>query len=292
MRFEVLGPLTVRTEDGTVVPAPEPKVRTLLAALLVRAGRPVPVDTLVDDLWGERLPSSPANSLQTKVSQLRRTLERAEPGGRALVVYGPAGYELRVPREHVDATRFEALTTRAYEEGAGEARAGEATGQAAGSPPHAGADPRTKVSLLIDALALWHGPAYADFRDADFTRTTVSRLEEQRLTAQETLAELRLDLGEHAVLADELAPLVAHEPLRERLRAAHMRALYRSGRPADALDSYRDLRLRLADELGIDPSPELTSLHEAMLRQDARLSAPVPTSSVPTSSAPAATHAS
>ncbi|MFJ2767445.1 AfsR/SARP family transcriptional regulator [Streptomyces sp. NPDC087300] len=273
MRFEVLGPLTVRTEDGTAVPSPEPKVRALLAALLVRAGRPVPVDTLVDDLWGDRLPSSPANSLQTKVSQLRRTLEAAEPGGRALVAHGPAGYELRITRVgvgvdvdgDVDADRFAALTSRAYD---------------------TGADPRTKAALLTDALALWRGPAYADFRDAAFVRETASRLDEQRLTAQETLAELRLDLGEHTLLADELAPLVAREPLRERLRGTYLRALYRSGRPAEALDSYRELRLRLADELGIDPGPELASLHAAMLRQDASLSAPGPAaSSLPTVSA-------
>ncbi|ATL29951.1 ATP-binding protein [Streptomyces formicae] len=247
MRFEVLGPLVVRTRDGAAAPAPEPKVRALLAALLVRAGRPVPVDTLVDDLWGDRLPSSPGNSLQTKVSQLRRTLEAAEPGGRGLVARGPAGYELRVSREDVDADRFASLASRAYD---------------------AGADPRTKASLLTDALALWRGPAYADFRDADFVRETVAHLDEQRLTAQETLAELRLGLGEHALLADELAPLVAREPLRERLRGTYLTALYRSGRTAEALESYRDLRLRLADEHGIDPGPELGALHEAMLRQD------------------------
>ncbi|MFK4067364.1 AfsR/SARP family transcriptional regulator [Streptomyces sp. NPDC029674] len=256
MRFEVLGPLTVRTQDGVAAPAPEPKVRALLAALLVRVGHPVPVDTLIDDLWGDRPPSSPANSLQTKVSQLRRALEAAEPGSRGLVAYGPAGYELRVPPEHVDATRFETLISRAYE-------TADATGEAVGP------DSRTKASLLTDALALWRGPAYADFRDADFARAAVARLEEQRLTAQETLAELRLAHGEHAVLADDLAPLVAREPLRERLRASHLRALYRAGRVAEALDSYRDLRLHLAEELGIDPGPELTELHEAMLRQEA-----------------------
>ncbi|MGW0530715.1 AfsR/SARP family transcriptional regulator [Streptomyces sp. NPDC003032] len=266
MRFEVLGPLTVRAQDGTAVPAPEPKVRALLAALLVRAGRPVPVDTLVDDLWGDRMvPSSPANSLQTKVSQLRRALDTAEPGGRALVVYGPAGYELRVPPEDVDAARFASLTSRAYETDAD--------------------DVRTKVSLLTDALALWRGRAYADFRDAAFVREAVSRLEEQRLTAQETLSELRLELGEHVALADELAFLVARDPLRERLRAVHLRALYRSGRPAEALDSYRDLRLRLADELGIDPGPELAALHEAMLRQDPGLAAPTTAHAAPPSAA-------
>ncbi|MFD6436885.1 BTAD domain-containing putative transcriptional regulator [Streptomyces venezuelae] len=269
MRFEVLGPLTVRTEDGAAAPAPEPKVRALLAALLVRVGRPVAVDTLVDDLWGDRdrdrLPSSPVNSLQTKVSQLRRALESAEPGGRGLVTYGPAGYALRVPPEHVDAVRFGTLVSRAYGVAGASAEA-EAAAEAE-------ADGRTKVSLLTDALALWRGPAYADFRDADFTRAEAARLSEQRLTAQETLAELRLARGEHASLADELASWVADEPLRERLRAAHLRALYRSGRVAEALDSYRDLRQHLADELGIDPGPELARLHGAMLRQEGDLGA-------------------
>ncbi|MDG4862138.1 winged helix-turn-helix domain-containing protein, partial [Streptomyces sp. T-3] len=103
MRFEVLGPVTVRTEDGTAVAVPEAKVRALLADLLVHHGRPVPVDRLIDDLWGEDLPGNPGNTLQTKVSQLRRTLEGSEPGARGLVAYGPAGYALRVADEAVDA---------------------------------------------------------------------------------------------------------------------------------------------------------------------------------------------
>ncbi|MFD5698981.1 BTAD domain-containing putative transcriptional regulator [Streptomyces lasiicapitis] len=253
MRFEELGPLVVRADDGAIVPVPEPKVRALLAALLVRAGRPVQVDTLVDDLWPDRPPTNPANSLQTKVSQLRRALAAAEPGGRDLVTYGPAGYTLLIADDTTDAARFTAKTTAAYDDTA---------------------DPRKRAALLTDALALWRGPAYADFRDAEFTRATAARLEEQRLTAEETLAELRLDLGEHALLADELADLTAREPLRERLRAAHMRALYRAGRPSEALDAYQDLRRRLADDLGTDPGPEVTALHEAILRQDPSLAPP------------------
>ncbi|WP_030668802.1 BTAD domain-containing putative transcriptional regulator [Streptomyces sp. NRRL B-1347] len=252
MRFEVLGPLVVRGDDGARIPVPEPKVRTLLAALLARTGHPVPADTLVEDLWGAgKLPANPANSLQTKVSQLRRAI------GRDTVAYGPAGYRIALADadagEATDAARFEALTARAYRTDTG---------------------PRGQASLLTDALALWRGPAYADFRDADFTRAAAARLEEQRLTAQETLAEARLALGEHALLADDLTDLVAREPLRERLRAAHMRALYRAGRPSEALAAYHDLRTRLADELGTDPGPELAALHEAILRQDPDLTAP------------------
>ncbi|MFF9895633.1 BTAD domain-containing putative transcriptional regulator [Streptomyces longispororuber] len=254
MRYEVLGPLAARTGTGTPTPVPEPKVRTLLAALLVRAGTPTPADTLIDDLWGEgTLPANPTNSLQTKVSQLRRAL------GRDQVTYGPAGYRLVLEEGATDAARFTALTAKAY----------------------AATDPRTRASLLTDALALWRGPAYADVRDAHFARAAATHLEEQRLTAQEALAEARLDLGEHAPLADELAALVDREPLRERLRAAHMRALYGAGRPAEALAAYHDLRTRLADDLGTDPGPELAALHEAMLRQDPSLTTPKATPEAP-----------
>ncbi|CAL9538446.1 hypothetical protein SUDANB176_04196 [Streptomyces sp. enrichment culture] len=268
MRFDVLGPLRVRTEGGAPVPVAEPKVRALLADLLVHHGRPVPVDRLIDDLWGEDVPGNPSNSLQTKVSQLRRALERAEDGGRALVEYGPAGYVLRVPEDAVDSGRFARLTARARREG----------------------DPRTKASLLSEALGLWRGAAFADFRDAAFVQAAVAGLEEQRLTAQEDLAELRLELGEHQALADELGPLVAEHPLRQRLRGVHLRALYRAGRQSEALEAYQDVRRRLAEELGIDPAPELAALHQAMLRQDPGLgpgSAPAAATARPRTNLPA-----
>ncbi|MFD9300395.1 BTAD domain-containing putative transcriptional regulator, partial [Streptomyces goshikiensis] len=255
MRFEVLGPVTVRTDDGTPVPVPEAKVRALLAALLVHHGRPVAVDRLIDDLWGEDAPGNPANTLQTKVSQLRRTLAGAEDGGRALVGFGPAGYTLRVSGEAVDAARFEELAARARAEG----------------------DLRARAGLLTRALGLWRGPAYDDVRDAAFVRASVARLEEQRVTVREELAEARLELGEHAALADELTALAGEHPLRQRLRAAQMRALYGAGRQGEALAVYGEVRARFAEELGIDPGPELGALYEAILRQDplVRPAAPV-----------------
>ncbi|MFF2044537.1 BTAD domain-containing putative transcriptional regulator [Kitasatospora sp. NPDC058170] len=258
MRFEVLGPMAVRTDDGLPVPVPEAKVRALLADLLVHHGRPVPVDRLIDDLWGDALPGDPENSLQTKVSQLRRALAKAEDGARALVAYGPAGYALRVAREAVDSGRFTDLTRRA------------------GKEP----DPRMKAALLTDALGLWRGAAYADFRDADFARAAIAGLEEQRLTAQEELAELRLGFGEHAALADELGGLAAEHPLRQRLRAAQLLALYRTGRQGEALAAYRALDRRFAEELGVDPGAALSALHQAMLRQDPSLD-PNPTPATP-----------
>ncbi|GAA2422440.1 BTAD domain-containing putative transcriptional regulator [Actinomadura vinacea] len=227
---------------------PELKVRALLADLLVHEGRPVSADRLVDDLWGEDPPGNPTNTLQTKVSQLRRALG---PGGRDLVVFQPVGYALRT--DEIDALRFAGLLDRA----------------------RATADLRTKAGLLSDALALWRGPAFGDFRDEEFARAAATRLDEQRLTALEEQAEVRLALGEHSQLADELGEPVTEQPLRERLRAAHMRALYRSGRQNEALAGYTELRQRLADELGLDPGPELVDLYQAILRQDPAL-APVP----------------
>ncbi|PRX45019.1 putative ATPase [Prauserella shujinwangii] len=254
MRFGVLGPLAVWTAEGTEVRVPEAKVRALLADLMLHQGRPVPVERLAADLWGERLPGNPANTLQTKVSQLRRVLERAEPGGRALVVHRSAGYALEVPDEAVDAWRFRELT-----------------GRAAGT-----AEPGAKAALLAEAAALWRGPALADFAGEPFAAPLAHRLDEERLAALEELAEVRLALGEvDRVLAD-LADLVTRYPLRERLRALHMRALYRAGRQSEALAAYRELRQRLADELGLEPGSEVTELHQAILRQEPGLAPPSP----------------
>ncbi|WP_119726849.1 BTAD domain-containing putative transcriptional regulator [Thermomonospora amylolytica] len=253
MRFGVLGPLEVWTADGAPVTVRRPTVRVLLADLLVQEGRPLSVDRLIDDLWGPRPPRDPAGALQVKVSQLRRILEDAEPGARELLAFRPPGYALRVDPDTLDAARFASLLARARET----------------------ADPRARAALLADALALWRGPAYADFADEEFARAAIMRLEEQRLTAVEDLAEARLALGEHGPLAGELGDLVARHPLRERLRAAHMRALYRSGRQSEALESFAGLRDRLREEMGLDPGPELVALHEAILRQDPALN-PVP----------------
>ncbi|MFE0023776.1 BTAD domain-containing putative transcriptional regulator [Amycolatopsis sp. NPDC059021] len=259
MRFGILGPLAVFTGDGRPVRVPEAKVRTLLADLLIHEGRPVSADRLVDDLWGERPPGNPANTLQTKVSQLRRALERAEPGhGGGLVVHQAPGYLLRIEPDALDTARFRALTE-----------------QAGGVE-----DPRAKAALLTDALALWRGPALAEFADEPFARPVIQRLEEDRLVARENLAEARLALGEHAALIGELTDLVEQHPLRERLRALQIRALYASGRQSEALASYDEVRHRLAEELGLDPGPELTALHRSILTHDpaldARPSSPLP----------------
>lgn len=252
MRFAVLGETAVRTEDGTLVRVPERKVRALLAALLADAGRPVAAFRLVDDLWGEEPPGNPLRALQAKVSQLRRALDEAEPGGRGLVVTQAPGYLLAVPEGALDVHEFTRLAALARE-----------------TP-----EPRARAAALREALGLWRGPAFAEFAEEPFARAAADRLEEERLVVQEALAEARLEAGEQDVLAGELAELVARHPLRERLRAVQLRALYRAGRQSEALAGYEELRALLADELGLDPSPELTALHAAMLRQDASLSPP------------------
>ncbi|MFC4012461.1 BTAD domain-containing putative transcriptional regulator [Nonomuraea purpurea] len=247
MRFGVLGPLTVWAGDGTPVPVPEAKVRALLADLLIHRGGPVSADRLIEDLWGERPPANPAAALRVKVSQLRGAL-----GDRELIAYRAPGYVLGAEAESVDAGLFESLL---------------------GSAQH-NDDPRVRAPLLRRALDLWRGAAYAEFAEEPFARAAVARLEEQRLVALESLAEARVALGEHGLVAAELAGLVAAHPLRERLRAVHVRALYRAGRQSEALAGYADLRRRLADELGLDPGPELVALHQAILEQDPSLEAP------------------
>lgn len=252
MRFGVLGPLTVWTDTGTVVPIPGAKVRALLADLLVAGGQPVSADRLVDDIWAADPPGNPAGTLAAKASQLRRALEDAEPGGRDLVVSPPPGY--RLAGAEVDALRFRSLIATA----------------------RAATDTAARVTALTEALGLWRGPAFADFRDAEFARPVIAQLEEQRLVAVEELAEARLSLGEYREVAGDLAAFVREHPLRERLRAALMRALYGAGRQAEALASYEDLRRHLDDELGLDPSPELVALQRSILGQELEVAAPRP----------------
>ncbi|GAA4061858.1 BTAD domain-containing putative transcriptional regulator [Nonomuraea soli] len=246
MRFGLLGPLGVWTDDGEPVSVPGLKVRALLADLLLSHGRVVSVDRLVDDLWGEEPPSNPTASLQVRVSQLRKAI------GAELVVSRAPGYLLQ--SDAIDVVAFHELVN---------------------TP----GDAQTRVRRLEEALRLWRGPALADFADEEFARAAVARLEEQRLACAEELAEARLELG----MPVDVAELVDAHPLRERLRAVQIKALYRAGRQGEALDAYQDLRDRLADELGLDPSPELAELYQRILRQDPALSAPraVPASNLP-----------
>jgi predicted ATPase/DNA-binding SARP family transcriptional activator len=249
MRFGVLGQVQAWAAGDLPVPVPEFKVRALLADLLVHHKRLVPADRLIDDLWGDELPANPTSALQLKVSRLRHALEQAEAGAGKLVVSQRPGYLLQGVS---DADMFAELTSQALKL----------------------EDPRARAAALDEALGLWRGPAFADFAEEDFARQAAQRLEEQRLGALEAQAEARLELGEHTLLIAELSELVERHPLRERLRALQMRALYRAGRQGEALAGFLALRERLAEDLGVDPSPELIALHQSILEQDPALSPP------------------
>ena len=244
MEIRLLGPLEVRDGERTVA-LPRRQQRALLAALALRAGEVVSTDRLVADLWGERAPASATGSLQNTVAALRKLL------GREAVLTQAPGYRLALEPENVDAHRFERLLAAARS-----------------------ADEAARAALLGEALALWRGPALADLDEEQFARSAAARLDELRVTALEERVDVELALGRHAALVGDLEALVAAHPLRERLRGQLMITLYRCGRQAEALEVYRAARLALADELGLDPSPELQELERRILQQDPSLAAP------------------
>ena len=257
MDFRILGPLEVWDGDSQLALGGT-RERSVLAVLVVSAGRVVPAERLATILWGADAPETAANTLQVYVSHLRRSLEpaRERRGPGELLITRAPGYELRVPQETVDAVRFER-------------RADEGARLCAGHPAEA-------VEVLRGALREWRGPALAEFRAMPFALAEAERLEERRLVALEQRIDAELALGQHRSCAAELDLLVREHPLRERLVGQQMLALYRSGRQADALRSCTDLRDRLRDELGIDPSPEVRALERAILVQDPSLAAPPP----------------
>ena len=235
----MLGPFEVRTDDGVLADVPGARLRGLLIALALEPGHAVPKAALVDWIWGERPPSDAANALQRLVSRLRKAL----PEG--LIEGQPDGYRLTVEPGAVDAVRFERLV--------GQARnAGDAQ----------------RVRLLREALALWRGAAMqgVGLPDSAAFDAAVTRLEGLRLTAMEDRFDAEVSLGHGAELVTELTDLVAAHPLRERLAAALMRALVAAGRDTEALLVYQRTREALADALGVDPAPELSALHVALLR--------------------------
>lgn len=235
--FGVLGPVRAWSPDGGEIAVGGPRQRSLLALLLLDAGRIVGPDRLIDLLYGDDVPADAANALQSQVSRLRR---------RVAVEFHPAGYRIAVDPDEVDAHRFDRL-----------ARDGRA---ALSAGDHARA-----ADLLDDALRLWRGPALAD---VPLPEALASGLAERRVAAREDRADAGLALGRYAEVLDELRQLVAERPLDERARALLMRALYGAGRPADALGVFEDGRRILADELGADPSAELSAVHMAILRSD------------------------
>jgi peptide/nickel transport system substrate-binding protein len=241
----ILGPLVVWKGDGEV-PITAPKQRAVLVLLLLRPGELVPTGALVDALWGERPPATAVKTVQVYVSQLRKLL------GDGVVETRPAGYLIRLDPDALDAARFERLLAR------GRSLAAEG-------------EPGEAAAALREALALWRGPALAEFRDLPFARDETFRLEELRLVALESRIEADVALGRHVEVVPELEALVREHPLRERLRELLMLALYRAGRQADALAVYQDARSTLVGELGLEPGQSIRDLEQAILRHDPRL---------------------
>ena len=251
VEFNILGPLEVTDASGTAVRIPAGRERALLVALLLRRGEVVSVDALVDALWGERPPSTAAKAVQGYVSHLRRLLGA---GAADVLVTQTPGYVLRAGDSQVDSARFERLASdgrRALEDG----------------------DPTGALEILESALALWRGPPLAEFAFDDFAQREIQRLTERRLEAAEDRVDALLELGRHGGLVSELEAVVASHPLRERSRGQLMLALYRSGRPADALHAYKE-GARVSRELGLDPAPELKALERSILEQDPALGPP------------------
>jgi DNA-binding SARP family transcriptional activator len=245
----ILGPLEIES-GGRLVRLAAGKQRTLFALLLLQDGRMVSSEQVIEELWGSEPPASARKIVHNLVSQVRGALREAGCE-RRLLTQGQA-YQLRLEPGELDAEAFAGLLK------------GSRNALASG-------DYACAAELAGEALALWRGPPLADFRYEPFAQTEIARLEESQLLAREQRTEAELALGAASELVAELETLVAAHPLREALRAQLMLALYRSNRQAEALEVYRSTRRRLLDELGIDPSPALQHLEQAILRQDPSL---------------------
>ncbi len=241
----MLGSLRVTTHADEPVDISGSRLRSLTARLSLDTGRTVGAETLIADLWGELAPEGAPNALSRLVSRLRRAL----PDGNTLLRSEPGGYRLLVAEADVDALRFERLVT-------------VGRGELAEGRPHAAA------RILGDAEALWRGTPLSGLGDPPFAALAADRLSELRVQAAEHRIAAELALGRHAEVCADVERLAAEHPLRERLQAQLMRVRYVTGRQADALAVFERVRTALSEELGADPSPELSELHMAILRQD------------------------
>jgi DNA-binding SARP family transcriptional activator/class 3 adenylate cyclase len=250
LEFRLLGPLEARLDDQAIALGGA-RQRALVALLLLRANEVVSRDRLVEDLWRDHAPETASNALAALVTRLRRVLPAD------VLVTKPGGYSIEIEPDSIDAHRFERLVDDGRR-----ALAADAYGEAS--------------DRLSDALSLWRGSPLADFAYEPFAEPAILRLEELRITALESRIDADLALGRHGDLIGEVQSLVTQHPLRERLRGQLMLALYRSGRQAEALETYREARATLLEELGIDPSPALQELERAILLQDESVAAPTP----------------
>jgi DNA-binding SARP family transcriptional activator/DNA-binding beta-propeller fold protein YncE len=256
IEFRLLGPLEV-LHEGHEVAVGAGKRRALLALLVLHRNAVVPAERLIDELWAGRPPPTAAKSLQVQVSQLRKELAATAGSNGGPLLTRAGGYVLEVAPESVDIARFE----RAVDEG---------------EQALAEDRPDDAAAKLREALDLWRGPALVDFAYESFAQEEIARLDGRRLAAQEERIDADLALGRHRHVVAELESLTAAHPLRERLRAQLMVALYRCDRKADALEAYREGRRRTVEELGLEPGPALRELEGRILGDDPDLAAPPP----------------
>lgn len=256
MRFGVLGPLEVIDDGGDPVDVGGRQSRVVLAALIAAAGRPVRADTLIETVWPARPPATAAGTLQTYVSRLRRALAGAD------LTFDQAGYRLDLAAHTVDLRRFEELSATGHEE------------LTAGRPVAA-------RRALSEALALWRGPALPDLVEQGASLALAATLDERRMAALEARIDADLALGRHAHVVSELQVLTAEHPLRDGLHARLARALYQSGRQAEALRVISEASRHLRDELGLEPSRALRDLELGILDHDPALDAPTLSTVVP-----------
>jgi len=257
VEFRILGPLEV-VEDGNPVALGTFKERLVLGVLLLHANEFVSRERLIDDLWGEGPPPTARKAVNVYISKLRQTLTR---DGHDPIVTADGGYRLRVEADLLDVDRMRALVVRAAEH-------------------MADGEPEAASKLLQEALAFWRGPTLAGLSLESFGREEIAQLDELRLTALMDRIDCDLALGRHEQALGELNVLVREHPLRERLRAQQMLALYRADRQAEALEAYAAARRTLVDDLGIEPSEALQRLQQAILRHDPSLETPEGTAAV------------
>ncbi|MFC7310251.1 BTAD domain-containing putative transcriptional regulator [Streptomyces monticola] len=256
MKIQVLGPLSAEVNGGSIVPTAG-KPRQILSLLALYPGRVMPVPTLMEEIWGTKLPQSALTTLQTYILQLRRRLGTAmgpsAPGtAKDVLATRHGGYLLQISEDSVDVHQYDRMVTE-------------------GQTAFEAGDNEVSAERFRSALDLWHGPALVDVRVGPILEIEVMRLEESRLVTVERRIDADLRLGRHAELIAELAELTARYPQHEGLHSQAMVALYRSGRQASALEVYRRLRVRLIDDLGVEPSPQLQRMHQAMLTVDPQL---------------------
>ena len=241
VEFRLLGSVEVFEEGNGAVSLGGPRQRAVLAHLLLRANNLVPTEVLIDEVWGDEPPEAARNALQSYASHLRKAI------GPGRLEGSRAGYVLRADPSELDTVRFQLLLRDAQR-----------------LMP---IDPKAAIAAFDQALSLWRGPAFGDLAPEPSLRAEAARLDELRLGAMEDRIEALLTIGVHDQVIGELEGLTARHPLRERLWGQLILALYRAGRQAEALDAYQRAREVLAEELGIDPSPNLRKLHERVLQQ-------------------------